>query len=168
MAPSRAPAVAGVVCVAAVALAALARGDAVRGVAVPAVAGVALVALAGALRRPALLWLGLLLLGAADVGALTVGDQALDASVAVDGLLLFLAAELVMARVEDSIALTTTPSALRWLRVRALAGLAGACAGLLAIGAAALVPGSGLGLAVAAVVPVLLLAVALGAATREP
>jgi hypothetical protein len=161
VAATRAAAVAGVICAAAVALAAIGRGDGTYSISFGAVIGVMLVAGAGVLRFPAALWAGLLVVGAADVGALVAADSGLDATVAVDGALLFLAAELVMARIEGASALSAAPEASHWLGVRAVVAAAGACAGLLAIGIAGLAPEPSTAVLVVAAVPILVLAVAL-------
>jgi hypothetical protein len=163
VAATRAAAVAGVICAAAVALAAIGRGGGAHGVSFGAVVGLAAVAAAGVWRFPPALWGGLLVLGAADVGALVSNESALDASVAVDGTLLFAAAELVMARVEGAAALTAAPTALRWLAVRAVLGAAGACAGLLAIAVAGVAPAPGTAVIVVAAIPIVVLAVAVRA-----
>jgi hypothetical protein len=163
VAATRAAAVAGVICAAAVALAAIGRGDGAYFVSFAAVLGVGTVALAGVSRLPAMLWAGLLVLGAADVGALVSARSPLDASVAIDGVLLFASAELVMARIEGAFALDATPTALRWLSVRAVVAAAGACAGLLAIAIAGLAPRPGTTLVVIAAIPIAVLAVALRA-----
>jgi hypothetical protein len=161
VAAARAAAVAGVICAAAVALAAIGRGDGTYAISFGAVLGVGLVAGAGALRVPAALWAGLLVVGAADVGALVASDSGLDATVAVDGALLFLAAELTMARIEGASALSAAAEARQWVGVRAVMAAAGVCAGLLAIGIAGLAPEPGTAVLVVAAVPILVLAVAL-------
>jgi hypothetical protein len=163
MAATRAAAVAGVICAAAVALAAIGRSDGTYAVSFGAVIGVVLVATAGVTRFTAALWMGVLVLGAADVGALASADSGLDASVAIDGALLFLAAELVMARVEGAAGLSTAPAARRWLAVRGAVAAAGACAGLLAIALAGVGPQPSTAVIVVAAAPVLVLAVALRA-----
>jgi hypothetical protein len=163
MAPTRAAAVAGVICAAAVALAAIERNDGTYAVSFAAVIGVVVVALAAVTRVPAALWAGLLILGAADIGALVAAGSGLDASLAVDGALLFFAAELVMARVEGGAALGSASVTRRWLAVRALVAAAGACAGLLAMGLAGAGPAPSTALIVVAAVPVLVLAVAVRA-----
>jgi hypothetical protein len=161
LAATRAAAVAGVICAAAVALAAIGRSDGTYAISFGAVIGVILVAAAGITRFTAALWIGLLALGAADVGALVSADSRLDPSVAIDGALLFFAAELVMARVEGAPALSAAPAARRWLAVRAAVAAAGACAGLLAIALAGAGPQPSTAVVVIAAIPVLVLAVAL-------
>ena len=150
-------------CAAAVALAAIGRGDGAYFVSFAAVVGVATVAAAGVSRIPAVLWAGLLVIGVADVGALVSARSALDASVAIDGALLFAAAELVMARIEGAFALDATPTALRWLWVRAAVATAGACAGLLAIAVAGLAPRPSTAVIVIAAIPIAVLAAAVRA-----
>jgi hypothetical protein len=161
VAATRAAAVAGVICAAAVALAAIGRGDGAYFVSFAAVVGVATVALAGVSRIPAALWAGLLVIGAADVGALVSARSALDASAAIDGALLFAAAELVMARIEGAFALDAAPTALHWMWPRAAVAAAGACAGLLAIAVAGLAPRPSTAVIVIAAIPIAVLAVAL-------
>ena len=150
-------------CAAAVALAAIGRGDGAYFVSFAAVVGVATVAAAGVSRIPAVLWAGLLVIGVADVGALVSARSALDASVAIDGALLFAAAELVMARIEGAFALDTAPTALRWLWVRATVATAGSCAGLLAIAVAGLAPRPSTTVIVIAAIPIAVLAAAVRA-----
>lgn len=163
MAATRAAAVAGVICAAAVALAAIGRNDGTYAVSFAAVIGVVVVAVAVVTQVPAALWTGLLVLGAADVGALVAAGSGLDAGLAVDGALLFFAAELVMARVEGGVALGFAGATRHWLAVRALVAAAGACAGLLAMGLAGAGPEPSTALIVVAALPVLVLAVALRA-----
>jgi hypothetical protein len=163
VAATRTAAVAGVICAAAVALAAIGRSDGAYFVSFAAVVGVAAVAIAGVTRITALLWAGLLVLGLADTGALVSARTTLDASMAIDGALLFASAELVMARIEGAFALDAAPTAVRWLGVRAAVAAAGAGAGLLAIAVAGLAPRPGTAVIVIAAIPILVLAVALRA-----
>ena len=163
MAATRAAAVAAVICAAAVALAAMGRSDGTYAVTFGAVIGVIAVAAAGVTRFSAALWAGLLVLGAADVGALASSDSVLDATVVIDGALLFFAAELVMARVEGAVALDTAPAARRWLAVRGALAAGGACAGLLAIALAGVGPAPSTAVVILAAIPILVLAVALRA-----
>lgn len=164
MAAARGPAGAGLICAAVVAGAAIGRGHALPGVVVAAVAGLVLVALAAWRRYGWALWVGLAALAAADVGGVIAVDSALDGTVALDGAVLFLAAELVATRLDGTTGPATTG---RWLGVRAILAAAGACAGLLAVAVAGLAPATSLGLiALAAAVPVAILAAALRYASR--